>query len=100
MAAGTSGTGSDTLRVYASDPNTAPRTTAPVLTQVVAFSAGTSDTVNTVVDQNAALIQLFTGKRLRVSVTTSVRGPSAGNSLNGSLRVIALDAVVVAGRKL
>ena len=96
----TSGSGTDTLRVYTSDAGTAPRTTTPVLTQVLAFTTSRSDTVTTEISQNAQLIQLFTAKTLRVSITMSGRGPNAGSPLNGSLRVLALDAVVVAGRKL
>jgi len=100
VAAATSGTGTDTLRVYMSDAGTAPRTTPPVLTQVLTFTAGVPDTATSVISQDARLTALFTQKQLRVAVTTSFRGPSAGAPLAGSLTVIALDVVVVAGRKL
>ena len=100
VATGTTGSGTDTVRVYLSDANTAPRTTPPVLTQVLTFTAGVSDTVTSQTSQDARMTSLFAKKQLRIAVTTSGRGPSAGASLTGSLNVIALDVVVVAGRKL
>lgn len=100
VAAATTGTGTDTLRVYMSNAATAPRSTPPVLTQVLTFTAGVPDTATSVISQDARLTALFAQKQLRVAVTTSFRGPSAGAPLAGSLTVIALDVVVVAGRKL
>ncbi len=100
VAAATTGTGTDTLRVYMSAASTAPRTTPPVLTQILTFTAGVPDTVTSEISQDARLTALFAQKQLRVAVTTSLRGPSTGAPLAGSLTVIALDVVVVAGRKL
>ncbi len=100
VAAATTGSGTDTLRVYMSDASTPPRTTPPVLTQVLTFTAGAPDTATSVISQDARLTALFAQKQLRMAVTTSFRGPSAGAPLAGSLTVIALDVVVVAGRKL
>lgn len=100
VAAATTGSGTDTVRVYLSDASTAPRTTPPVLTQVLTFTAGVPDTATSVISQDARLTALFAQKQLRMAVTTSFRGPSAGAPLAGSLTVIALDVVVVAGRKL
>ena len=47
------------------------------------------------------LAQLFSGKTLRVAITTALRGPVGigVQSLNGWLRISALDCVLVAGRK-
>ena len=100
VATGTTGSGTDTVRVYLSDANTSPRTTPPVLTQILTFTAGVSDTVTSQTSQDARMTALFAKKQLRIAVTTSARGPSAGASLTGTLNVIALDVVVVAGRKL
>ena len=100
VATGITGSGTDTLRVYAGDSGTPPRSNAPVLTQILTFAAGTSDTATTLISQNAQLIQLFAGSSLRVAITTSARGPTAGSALSGTLRVTAMDAVVVTGRKL
>lgn len=100
VAAATTGTGTDTVRVYLSDASTLPRSTPPVLTQVLTFNAGVPDTVTSETSQDARLTALFAQKQLRIAVTTSFRGPSTGASLAGSLSVIALDVVVVAGRKL
>ena len=45
------------------------------------------------------MAELFTGKRMRLTLTNALRGPDAGADLNGRLRVHALDAVLIAGRK-
>lgn len=100
IADATSGSGTDTLRVYMSDSGTAPRSTPPVLTQVLAFAAGVPDTVTSDIGQDPRLTALFTQKQLRLSITRSARGPSSGAPLAGRITIIQFDAVVVAGRKL
>ena len=100
VADATTGNGTDTLRVYLSDPGTPPRNTTPALTQVLTFTAGAPDTVTSEIGGDPRVIALLANKQLRISVTTSFRGPSTGASLAGRLTVIGLDAVVVAGRKL
>lgn len=97
----TTGSGVDTLRIFLSDANTVPTTTVPILTQLLTFTGGVADTVTSTVDGNAQLNALFAQKQLRIAVTTSFRGPSSGADLTGaSLKVNALDAVIIAGRKL
>ena len=93
------GSGVDTLRVYASDPATSPMSTAPILMAPFALVAGVTDTVEVVLDGDQRINDLFAGKKMRLSVTTSLRGPSSGADLNGRIRIRALDAVVIAGRK-
>jgi len=100
IASSTSGTGVDTMRVYVSDLNTDPMTTPPVFTQVLNFVSGTSDTVTSVLTNDTRVDSLFTQKTMRLSVTTSLRGPSSGSDLNGSVQIHAFDAVAVAGRKI
>jgi hypothetical protein len=99
LASATTGSGTDTLRVYLSDANTLPRSTPPVLTQVLTFVAGVPSTVTSETAQDPRMIALFSQKALRLSVTTSFRGPTTGAALAGSLTFTALDVVVVAGRK-
>ncbi len=99
IASATTGDGVDTLRVYMSDTATDPRATAPVLTQVLHFAAGQSDTVQTTLGSDPRIAALFSDKSMRIALTTSLRGPAAGDSLNGRLRIRDLDAVVIAGRK-
>ena len=99
IATATSGTGTDTLRIYLSDANTAPRTTAAAIVQVLTFNAGVADTATTVLSGDPRVDGLFKGNTVRISVTTSFRGPSAGFPLAGSLAIDALDATVIAGRR-
>lgn len=94
------GSGSDTLRVYMSDIGLAPRSTPPVLTHVLALTPGSTDTVATDFTGDARVAALFAQRRFRMTITTSVRGPAAGDPLNGEVRLHALDAVVVAKRAL
>lgn len=94
------GTGTDTLRVYISDMLTPPRSTAPMAVDVLTFQAGVADTSELLIDGDSRLITLFQKSQVRVSVTTSLRGPAAGDPLEGSLEIVGMDAVIVAGRKL
>lgn len=93
------GSGADTLRVYLSDENTDPLTTPAALVLPVTLSPGVSDTVSATLGDDPRVADLFTKKRMRVSITTTLRPPASGPDLNGSLRLVALDAVVIARRK-
>jgi hypothetical protein len=94
------GSGADTMRVYLSEEGVNPRTTPPVLTLAVVLVPGVTDTVSAVLGDDPRVADLFAKQRLRLSVTTALRGPASGPDLNGRLRLRALDAVVIAGRKL
>ena len=110
QATSTSGAGSDTVRVYLSGPNSAPRPGSPVISVPITFlapvspAASRSDTVQVTLDQSQTVAQLFTGSKIRVSITNAVRGPigtpGVDPSLAGSLQILKLDATVVAARKL
>jgi hypothetical protein len=93
------GGGSDTLRLYLSDPDTDPRTTPAVLEQALVLVPAGTDTVTTEIAGDARVIDLFTRKSMRVTITTSLRGPDSGADLTGHVHFIALDAVVIAGHK-
>ena len=93
------GSGSDTLRIYASDENTAPLTTPPVVQLVVALAAGQDTTLDVTVPGDARVAELFVKRKMRLSVTTSLRGPAAGDPLNGRVELRAFEAIVIAGRK-
>ena len=98
VANATTGTATDTLRVYMSTASLPEA--SPVILQVMNLVAGTPDTVTTLVDNDPRLTALFKNDVVHVRVTTSGRGPSAGANLTGaSLRFVALDAVVTAGKK-
>lgn len=92
------GSGSDTLRVYASDTGTPPLSTAPILEQVIPLVAGASDTVTAVVEGDARVAALFAGRAMRIAVTTSLRGPASGAALNGRVRLSGLDATLITRR--
>lgn len=108
-AADSTGAGADTLRVYLSGPNQPPRPGTPVLevplqfTPPVGPAAAALDTVRITIDQPPAVAQLFTGSEIRLSVTNAVRGPvgvpGVDPDLSGRIRLIQLDATVVAGHK-
>lgn len=93
------GTGVDTLRLYASDEDTHPLATAPVLQQVVQLQPGVTDTVSVTVAGDRRLAELFLERMMRISVTSSGRGPESGEALNGSVELSTLEAVIIAGRK-
>lgn len=96
VAVDSTGSGEDTLRVYLSDEATDPRSTTPVFFQTLVFQPGVTDTVRVTVDGDSRVAQLFAGKKVRLTATTSLHGPASGPALNGRLQLIALDAVVVA----
>jgi hypothetical protein len=93
------GSGVDTLRLYASDEETAPLATAPVLQQVVELRPGETNTVSVTVAGDRRVAELFVKRLMRISVTSSGRGPESGDPLNGSVELSTLEAVVIAGRK-
>lgn len=97
--ADSTGSGTDTLRVYISSSSDPPRSQPPILTTVIAMVPGQTDTVNAVINGSQALADLFTRKLVRLSITNSVRGPDVGQTLNARIRLIELRSVVVAGRK-
>jgi hypothetical protein len=93
------GSGADTLRVYMSDDVTDPSNT-PVLVEIpITLNPGIADTLETTVGGDQRVADLFSGETLRVTVTTSVRGPSSGSPLNGRVQVQALEATLLASRK-
>lgn len=94
------GSGADTMRVYMSDVATDPRTTPPVLTLPIALVPGQTDTVDVAVDGDSRVAALFLQPQVRMTVTTSLRGPASGPDLNGRFHIRALDAVVIAARKI
>ncbi len=98
VATGQSGSGTDTLRVYLSGPSQPPRPGTPLLTSVLTFAAGMADTQEVVLQGSKAVADLFTGEQVRLSLTTALRGPAAGADLTGDLKLIRLDALVIAGR--
>jgi hypothetical protein len=94
------GSGEDTIRVYLSDTATDPRATVPVLTMPIVLTPGQSDTVAAVLDGDPRVADLFVQRRMRMSVTTSLRGPASGPDLNGRFHMLALDAIVIAARRI
>jgi len=93
------GSGSDTLRVYMSDVATDPTTTPAVATLPFNLVAGQIDTVQVSVAGDQRLVSLFDGKSLRLTVTNALRGPASGANLNGRVQFSVIRATVVAGRK-
>jgi hypothetical protein len=100
VASSTGGSGAATLRVFLADSSTDPLTTTPVLVQDLTFTSGTPDTVTTTISGDSRLRALFSKQQVQLSVNGTFTGPSSGAALSGaSLRFVALDAVVIAGRK-
>jgi hypothetical protein len=93
------GSGEDTVRIYMSDEQTPPRTTAPVISLGIALSPGRTDTLRAVLADDPRLIALFASKQMRVSVTTSLRGPLLGSDLSGRFTLTAIDGVVIGRSK-
>ncbi len=93
------GAGADTVRLYLSDPATAPQATPPVIQLPMTLSPGVTDTLHVDLAGDPRLVSLFQGKSMRMSVTTSLRGPSSGNPLSGTFKITGFEAVVVAGWK-
>lgn len=90
------GDGLDTLRIYMSSADTAPASTAPVIELPVTLVAGQHVPVTATVHDDPRLNALFTQQEMRMSVTTSLRGPSGGEALTGRVVLSTLRAEVVA----
>jgi hypothetical protein len=93
------GSGSDTLRIYASDEDTHPLATLPIVELVVNLVAGRDTTLDVTVPADTRVAELFVQRRMRLSVTTSLRGPESGDPLNGRVELRTIEAIVLAGRK-
>ncbi len=89
------GDGLDTLRVYLSDADHAPRSTAPVVELPVVLVPGTHAPVTATVQGDPRLNALFAQQELRMSITTSLRGPSSGAALTGRVVLTTLRAEVI-----
>jgi hypothetical protein len=94
--ADSTGDGLDTLRVYLSDSGTSPTSTPPVIVAPFALVPGQHTPVHAVIAGDPRVNSLFTQDQMRVTLTTSLRGPASGQSLNGRLVVTELRADVVA----
>jgi hypothetical protein len=90
------GDGLDTLRVYMSGPETDPVTTLPVIETPIVLTPGQHSPIHAVISGDPRINALFTGDQMRVTVTTSLQGPSNGAALNGRLTVTQLRADVIA----
>ena len=96
--ADSTGSGSDTLRVYLSSPDVDPRSTPPVIARAVPMAPGVTDTVRVSVDGDPRVAELFAARRMRMTFTMALRGPESGAALNGRVRLTALRAVVIGSR--
>lgn len=99
LVADSTGSGADTLRIYMSDASIDPLTTPPVIVLPMTFSPGITDTVTVEAGGDTRVADLFAQKHIRMTVTTAFRGPDSGEDLNARIQMIALDAILVAGRK-
>lgn len=95
----TSGTGSDTLRLYLSPADVPSLTTSPVFERAFVFTPGVAESTQVEVSGDARVVDLFNSRKFRFSVTTSLRGPSTGPALSGRVEIHALHCVVVSSRK-
>jgi len=99
VARDSTGSGTDTVRVYVSDESYNPLWTPPIIEQAVTLQPGRADTVQAVFPGDRRVADLFMGRTLKLSVTNAARGPASGDPLNGRIELRALNAVVIAGRK-
>ena len=99
LASDSTGAGTDTLRLYMSDLNSDPLTTAPVLVLPIDFSPGTTQTMHAETVGDSRIAGLFSGNQVKVTLTTAARGPQGGDPLNARVQLTQLDAVVIGGRK-
>jgi hypothetical protein len=99
IARDSTGAGADTLRLYLSEPEVDPLTTTPAVTLPITLTSGVTDTLEVDMSSDWRVQDLFAGKRMRLTLTTALRGPQSGAPLHASVRVSGLDAVLVAGRK-
>ena len=94
--ADSTGDGLDTLRVYMSDSATNPMATAPVIVLPVTLVPGQHAPLHAEIAGDPRINSLFTQQEMRVTVTTSLQGPAAGQALNGRLAITELRAAVIA----
>ena len=73
-----------------------PTSTLPVIEVPIALVPGQHSPVHAVIAGDPRVNALFTQDKMRVTLTTSLRGPASGQSLNGRLTVTELRADVVA----
>ena len=99
VAIDSTGTGQDTLRVYMSDTETDPVNTPAVMVIPVNLNPGLADTVSVNADGDSRIADLFGGKQIRVTITTSLHGPETGPDLYGRVKMLSLDATLIASRK-
>ncbi len=90
------GSGLDTLRLYLSDAQTSPQSTTPVLEIPVTLTPGDTIPIRAVVNGDARVQSLFAQDKIRLSLTTALRGPATGQALNGRVVLTQLRADVVA----
>lgn len=93
------GSGDATIRLYMSDVQTAPRTTAPALTLPVTLVPAQTDTLRAVLGDDPRVAALFAARQMRMSVTVQIHGPLLGSSLSGRFEFTDIDAVVIARSK-
>jgi hypothetical protein len=94
-----SGDGADTLRFYLSDPGSDPRTTPAVMTMPLALTAAVAETTATEISGDERVLGLFSSQQMKLAITTSLRGPDNGAALSGHVKITAIGATVIAGRK-
>lgn len=99
VAIDSTGAGTDTLRLYMSDAESDPLLTPPVMELPVVLTPGQTDTVTADVQGDPRVTSLFAGKSLRVTLTTSLRGPDSGDALTGRVEVRRLEAVLIASKR-
>jgi hypothetical protein len=66
---------------------------------VVNLVAGQDTTLDVTVPADSRVAELFIQRRMRLSVTTSLRGPESGDPLSGRVELRTIEAIVIAGRK-
>lgn len=94
-----SGDGADTLRFYLSDSGSNPRTTPAVMMMPLVLTAAVAETTVTEITGDERVLGLFSSQQMKLAITTSLRGPDNGNALSGRVKITAIGATVIAGRK-
>jgi hypothetical protein len=100
-----SGSGSGKFKLYLSDENTAPLTTAPVMNVLVPFSAGAPGIVDATFpgadvdpDEQLRVAELFTHKNLRLAVVLDEVTITVAVT-DMTVAISKFEAIVLAGRK-
>jgi hypothetical protein len=99
IASDSTGAGSDTLRLYLCQLDEDPLSTDPAVTLPITLTPGQVDSVRIDLGTDSRVAELFSGKRMRLTLTTALRGPDSGEDLNARVKVASLTATVVASRK-